>query len=60
MNKAEQFFLYCSGIDPTILEQCPSDKNKYIGIGGTVFFTGLLASTLILLSSSISFFILFF
>ena len=27
-----------------ILEQCPSDKSKYVGIGGTIFFTGLLAA----------------
>ncbi len=39
----KQFFLFCSGIDQTILEKCPSDTNKYIGIGATVFFTGVLA-----------------
>lgn len=43
MTKTEQFFLYCSGVDMPMLEQCPSDRNKYIGIGATIFFTGVLA-----------------
>ncbi len=43
MRTFEQFFLFCSGVDTTFLEKCPSDKNKYVGIGATVFFTGLLA-----------------
>lgn len=43
MNKLERFFLFCSGVEHSILEQCPSDKNKYMGIGATVFFTGVLA-----------------
>lgn len=36
MSKIKQFLLYCSGADTTILEKCPSDENKFIGIGGTV------------------------
>jgi hypothetical protein len=39
----QSFFLFCSGVDQKILEQCPSDVNKYVGIGATVFFTGVLA-----------------
>lgn len=39
----QSFFLFCSGVDQKILEQCPSDTNKYVGIGATVFFTGILA-----------------
>ncbi len=39
----KDFFLFCSGIDRSILDQCPSDTNKYLGIGATVFFTGVLA-----------------
>ncbi|MEL6629446.1 MAG: DUF4407 domain-containing protein, partial [Bacteroidota bacterium] len=39
----KDFFLFCAGIDRSILDQCPSDENKYIGIGATVFFTGVLA-----------------
>ncbi len=43
MNGVKHFFLFCSGIDLEILEKCPTDRNKYIGIGATVFFTGVLA-----------------
>ncbi len=43
MNSTKKFFLFCAGIDQTILEKCPSDENKYVGIGATVFFTGVLA-----------------
>nr|HQU59756.1 DUF4407 domain-containing protein [Saprospiraceae bacterium] len=43
MNKVKRFLLLCSGVDQRILVQCPSDENKYIGIGGTVLFTGILA-----------------
>ncbi len=43
MNKLEQFFHFCSGVDVAMLEKCPSDNNKYVGIGATIFFTGLLA-----------------
>ncbi len=39
----KKFFLFCSGIHTNILEKCPSDTNKYVGIGATVFFTGVLA-----------------
>ncbi len=42
-NRAEHFFLFCSGTDQRILEQCPTDRNKYMGIGATIFFTGVLA-----------------
>ncbi len=44
MNKIKQFFWMCSGADVAILKRCPSDTNKYIGIGATIFFTGLLAA----------------
>jgi hypothetical protein len=44
MKKISRFFLFASGADLQILEQCPSDKSKYFGIGATVFFTGLLAA----------------
>lgn len=43
MKRLQNFFLFCSGVDHAILEKCPSDQNKYMGIGATVFFTGLLA-----------------
>jgi Domain of unknown function (DUF4407) len=44
MSTLQQFLLNCSGAEQVILEKCPSDKNKYIGIGATIFFTGLLAA----------------
>ena len=37
------FFLFCSGVYPTLLNRSPSDVQKYIGVGATVFFTGILA-----------------
>ncbi len=39
-----RFFMLCSGADLDILETCSSgEKNKYAGIGATVFFTALMA-----------------
>jgi hypothetical protein len=43
MNRVKKFFLFCSGVDQSLLEKCPTDENKYTGIGATVFFTGVLA-----------------
>ncbi len=43
MPTAAQFFLFCAGVDASVLEKCPTDRNKYMGIGATVFFTGVLA-----------------
>jgi len=40
----QQFFILCAGVDRRILYQCPTDFNKYAGIGATIFFTALLAS----------------
>ena len=44
MSSPKEFLLFCSGVDRTLLERAPSDENKYVGIGGTIFFTGLLAT----------------
>jgi hypothetical protein len=44
MQKITRLFLLASGADLKILEQCPSDTNKYAGIGATIFFTGLFAA----------------
>ena len=39
-----RFFMLCSGADMDILESCSSgEKNKYAGIGATVFFTAVMA-----------------
>lgn len=43
MKTVQDFFLFCSGVDRSILDQCPTDRNKYAGIGATVLFTGVLA-----------------
>ncbi len=43
MKNIQDFFLFCSGVEHSVLEQCPTDRNKYTGIGATVFFTGVLA-----------------
>lgn len=43
MKNIQDFFLFCSGVEQTVLAQCPTDRNKYAGIGATVFFTGVLA-----------------
>lgn len=36
--------MLASGADLKILEQCPSERSKYAGIGATIFFTGLFAA----------------
>lgn len=39
-----KFFWWCSGANQDVLMDCPqSEHNKYVGIGATVFFTGVLA-----------------
>ncbi len=43
MNTVSNIFLFLSGVDSNILKRCPTDRNKYLSIGATIFFTGLLA-----------------
>ena len=43
MSKVKQFFWFCSGAYQSLLEKCPSESDKYVGIGGTVLFTGIFA-----------------
>lgn len=43
MERITRFFLICSGADLRLLDQCPSDRTKYAGLGATVFFTGFFA-----------------
>jgi hypothetical protein len=43
-RKLHQLFLWSSGADLEILNQVPTDQNKYFGIGGTILFTALMAS----------------
>ena len=44
MDKVSRFFLFCSGVYQSLLEDCPSEKNKFVGIGASIFFTGLFAT----------------
>ncbi|HRO72602.1 MAG TPA: DUF4407 domain-containing protein, partial [Saprospiraceae bacterium] len=44
MNRIGSFFIFCSGAVNTILKRCPSDYNKYQGIGATILFTGILSA----------------
>lgn len=44
MNDLQKFFWFCSGVNANLLKRCPTDLNKYVGIGATVFFTGLFAA----------------
>lgn len=43
MKKLKQFFWVCSGADRTILQKCQTEATKYVGIGATIFFTGIFA-----------------
>ncbi len=41
----QRFFIFCSGADIDILQDCSSGENtKYAGIGATVFFTAVMAT----------------
>ena len=41
----KKFFITCSGVDKTIVNNCSDgEQNKYVGIGATVFFTAVMAT----------------
>jgi hypothetical protein len=44
LNWFYHFFCWCSGARLYILEKCPSEYNKFFGIGAVVFMTGGLAA----------------
>lgn len=44
MKYITRFFWFCSGANFPLLKRAPTESNKYLGIGATVFFTGVLAS----------------
>jgi TM2 domain-containing membrane protein YozV len=44
MQQLTFFFWLCAGADIATLKKCPTEKSKYVGIGATVFFTGLFAA----------------
>jgi hypothetical protein len=39
----KHFFIFCSGASRELIKRCPTERSKYTGIGGTVFFTGIFA-----------------
>lgn len=55
METITSFFWYCSGADTETLKKCPTDSNKYVGIGATIFFTGVFAA----LAATYAFFTVF-
>ena len=44
MNRIKRFFWLCSGSHINLLEKAPTESAKYVGIGATIFFTGIFAS----------------
>lgn len=44
MQAITRFFWFCSGANFSILYKVPTEANKYLGIGATVFFTGIFAA----------------
>ncbi len=44
MSYLKDFFLFCSGVNLSILKRTPTEINKYVGIGATIFFTGIFAA----------------
>jgi len=41
----QRFFIFCSGSDTDILDDCSAgERTKYAGIGATVFFTAIMAT----------------
>ena len=43
LSLIQRFFIMCSGADKGIIEECPTEWNKYAGIGAAIFFTGVFA-----------------
>ncbi len=44
MKKVNDFFWFCSGAHAETLRNFPTEHNKYVGIGATIFFTALFAA----------------
>lgn len=44
MKKITDFFWFCSGAHVDTLKKYPTEHNKHVGIGATIFFTALFAS----------------
>ncbi|MEP6734004.1 MAG: DUF4407 domain-containing protein [Chryseolinea sp.] len=44
MEKLKHFFWLCSGVHIPLLKKCEVESSRYVGIGATIFFTGLFAA----------------
>ena len=44
LSRIYKFFCWCSGARLYLIERCPTDYNKYYGIGVIVFLTGVMAT----------------
>jgi hypothetical protein len=44
MKKVTDFFWFCSGAHVDTLRKYPTEHNKHVGIGATIFFTALFAA----------------
>lgn len=44
MEKIKRFFWLCSGASITLLNKCTTESTRYVGIGATIFFTGVFAA----------------
>ena len=44
MNRIKNFFWWCSGANQQLLLDSKTESSKYVGIGATVFFTGIFAA----------------
>ncbi|MGK7388977.1 MAG: DUF4407 domain-containing protein [Candidatus Cyclobacteriaceae bacterium M2_1C_046] len=44
MSRFRSFFWWCAGIDKSVIDKCSTETSKYVGIGASIFFTGIFAS----------------
>jgi Domain of unknown function (DUF4407) len=44
MKRITNFFWFCSGVHVDTLKKYPTEHNKYVGIGATIFFTAFFAA----------------
>lgn len=44
MEKLKHFFWLCSGVHIPLLKKCEVESSRYVGIGATIFFTGVFAA----------------
>jgi hypothetical protein len=44
MQKIKHFFWLCSGVHIPMLRKCEVESSRYVGIGATIFFTGVFAA----------------